>query len=60
MAPIEGLANIVGSLVLRVGGRLLLCPLALVLNVDELQQSSVGLHWVDLPTMATLKDWYFQ
>ena len=47
-------------LVLRVEERVLLCPLAVGLNVEELQHSFVGLCWVSLPTMVALKESYFQ
>ena len=45
---------------LRVEERVPLCPLAFVLNVEEIQHSSMGLRWVDLPTMVSLKESYFQ
>ena len=46
-------------LVLRVEERVPLCPLAFVLNVEEIQHSFVGLRWVAL-TMVSLKESYFQ
>ena len=47
-------------LVLRVKERVLLCPLAIGLNVEELQHSFGGLWWVVLSMMVALKDSYFR
>ena len=47
-------------LVLRVGRRVPLFPLAFVLNVEEIQHSFVGLCWIFLPMMVSLKELYFQ
>ena len=47
-------------LVLRVEERVLLCPLVVGLNVEELQHSFVGLQWVALSMMVALKESYFQ
>ena len=46
--------------VLRVKERVLLCPLAFGLNVEELQHSFGGLRWVALSMMVALKESYFQ
>ena len=46
-------------LVLRVKERVLPCPLAFGLNVEELQHSFGGLRWVALSMMVALKDSYF-
>ena len=47
-------------LVLRVGERVPLCPLAFGLNVEEIQHSFVGLRWVALSIMVALKESYFE
>ena len=47
-------------LVLRVEERVLQCPLAFGLNVEELQHSFVGLRWVSLPMVVALNESYFQ
>jgi hypothetical protein len=47
-------------LVLRVEERVPLCPLAFGLNVEELQHSFGGLHWVSLSTAVALEESYFK
>ena len=47
-------------LVLRVKERVLPCPLAFGLNVEELQHSFGELRWVALSMMVALKESYFQ
>ena len=47
-------------LVLRVKERVLPCPLAFGLNVEELQYSFGGLRWVVLSMMVARKESYFQ
>ena len=47
-------------LVLRVKKRVLPCPLAFGLNVEEFQHSFGGLRWVVLSMMVARKESYFQ